>query len=178
MRNQQEAFLHQDRKVESFTQHPVFFDSQRKLYNDIALVHVTEDFDLANLEEEENLNVAPICLPNFKGENFKTGADDCVSMGWGKKTHNSTEYERHMKAIRGLPIVPNDQCQEDLRTKTRLPSVFNLHDNFLCAGGIEGKDTCEGDGGGPLVCRGKDDPDRVVHSIKISWAFKFGISTK
>ena len=170
----QEYYEFQDRKVDSFTIHPVFYDSRRKLYNDIALVHVTEDFDLADLEEDEYLNVAPICLPDFKGDlntNFKTEADDCVSMGWGKKTIDAIDYEQRMKAVRGLPIVPNDECQETLRSKTRLPSKFNLHESFICAGGIEGKDTCEGDGGGPLVCRDKDDDNRLVQYFVQSMAF-------
>ena len=166
LRSEQESFLHQDRKVDSFTLHPMFNEGRTKLYNDIALVHVTEDFNLADPIEEKYLNVAPICLPSFEDENFKTGADDCFSMGWGKQTQNATEYEVNMKEVSELPIVPNEQCQEALRSKTRLPSIWKLHESFLCAGGIEGKDTCEGDGGGPLVCRGKDDPNRFVHSIR------------
>ena len=162
----QEFFPHQNQKIDSFTLHPVFYDNQRKLYNDIALVHVNKDFDLADPNEDDYLNVAPIFLPSFKDENFKTGADDCFSMGWGKRTQDALKYETIMKKISGLPIVPNEQCQEALRTKTRLPSEFDLHENFLCAGGIEGKDACDGDGGGPLVCRGTDDPNRFVHSIR------------
>ena len=163
--DEQEYYAFQDRNVDSITLHPVFYDSQRKLYNDIALVHVTEDFDLADVEEDEFLNVAPICLPDINGDNFRTGADDCVSMGWGKKTIDATDYEQRMKAVKDLPIVPNDECQENLRTNSRLPSRFKLHENFLCAGGIEGKDTCEGDGGGPLVCKDKDDDNRSAHSM-------------
>ena len=162
MSSDQEFFPHQNQKIDSFTLHPVFYDNQRKLYNDIALVHVNKDFDLADPIEDDYLNVAPICLPSFKDENFKTGADDCFSMGWGKQTENATEYEVNMKEVAELPIVPNEQCQEALRSKTRLPSIWKLHESFLCAGGIEGKDTCEGDGGGPLVCRDKDDDNRLV----------------
>lgn len=41
-----------------------------------------------------------------------------------------------------LPIVPHEQCQEQLR-RTRLGNYFVLHHSFICAGGEEGKDTCK-----------------------------------
>ena len=32
--------------------------------------------------------------------------------------------------------------------------IFTLHESEMCAGGEEGKDACDGDGGAPLVCEG------------------------
>ena len=49
-----------------------------------------------------------------------------------------------------LPIIPNGICEELLRG-TRLGPRFRLHPSFVCAGG-DGPDTCQGDGGGPLIC--------------------------
>ena len=40
-----------------------------------------------------------------------------------------------------LPIIPRSTCQTALR-KTNLGSTFNLHESFLCAGGLKGLDTC------------------------------------
>merc|ERR1719512_113034 len=37
--------------------------------------------------------------------------------------------------------------------KTRLGEYFELHNSFVCAGGVQGVDTCKGDGGAPLVCQ-------------------------
>ena len=150
LRSEKEWFGHQDRDVDSFTIHPEYFDNRDKLWNDIALVHVKKDFDVS---------LAPICLPQLYGTDFLTGENDCVSMGWGKKSSDADEYEVSMKQIR-LPMVPNDQCQQALRDKTYLFSRWKMHSSFVCAGGIEGEDACDGDGGGPLVCRAKDDPDR------------------
>lgn len=64
-------------------------------------------------------------------------------------------YQHVLKMV-DLAVMPNDKCQENLRTYTRLNSTFVLHDSFLCAGGQQGVDTCQGDGGGPLVCLAKD----------------------
>ena len=75
LRSDQEWFVHQDREVESFSIHPKYFDDRDKLWNDIALVHVKKDFDLIDEEEDENLNIVPICLPKFDGQDFLTGKD-------------------------------------------------------------------------------------------------------
>ena len=76
--------------------------------------------------------------------------------GWGSLTPN--ELHDIMNHV-DLPIVPNDQCQDLLR-KTSLTRRFKLHESFICAGGEEGKDSCYGDGGGPLVCPSISDPKR------------------
>ena len=84
-------------------------------------------------------------------------------MGWGKEKSDADEYEVSMKQIK-LPMVPNDQCQQALRDKTLLFSRWKLHPSFVCAGGIEGYDICDGDEPGipppSLVCRAKDNSDR------------------
>lgn len=48
-------------------------------------------------------------------------------------------------------MIDHGECQKRLRS-TRLGEYFQLHGSFMCAGGELDKDTCTGDGGGPLVC--------------------------
>ena len=108
LQSDQEWFLHQDRRVDSFSIH-FRYKGGNKLYNNIALVHVKKEFDLADFDNEENLNVAPICLPSLYGKDFLQSRYDCVSMGWGKKSFDATEYEVSMKQV-NLPMVENDEC--------------------------------------------------------------------
>jgi hypothetical protein len=53
-----------------------------------------------------------------------------------------------------MDMVGFSECQDKLRN-TRLSSYFELHKSFNCAGGVGTRDTCTGDGGGPLVCLNK-----------------------
>merc|ERR1712146_546709 len=72
-----------------------------------------------------------------------------------------------------LPVVSNGFCQDKLRS-TRLGQKFKLHDSFLCAGGIAGKDTCKGDGGSPLVCPSKYDPNTYIQAGIVAWGIGCG----
>ena len=40
-----------------------------------------------------------------------------------------------------LPIVSSNVCQQQLRETGKLSSSYNLHESFICAGGVEGEDT-------------------------------------
>merc|ERR1712029_860226 len=146
-----EPYPHQDRAVENLAIHPEF--DGRNLQNDFAVIFVTEDFVL-----DQHLDTA--CLPAadevFDGET-------CFATGWGKDQFGAVgQYQVVLKEI-DLPVVGHDQCQDSLRT-TRLGQKFKLHDSFLCAGGVAGKDTCKGDGGSPLVCPSKYDPNTYVQA--------------
>ena len=88
-------------------------------------------------------------------------------MGYGGKER---EYQQRLKQVYPLPIVDNAKCFDILKKNTFLGNQpkFYLHDSFLCAGGIENIDACRGDGGGSLVCKSSDDPERweILNSFK------------
>ena len=93
--------------------------------------------------------------------------------GWGKDTFGKDgEYQVVLKEV-SLPVVPRDQCLNWLRA-TRLGRRFKLDQSFLCAGGEAGKDACRGDGGGPLVCPQKDDPEHYTQVGIVAWGIGCG----
>ncbi|GBP68834.1 Phenoloxidase-activating factor 2 [Eumeta japonica] len=69
-----------------------------------------------------------------------------TSVGYCKKGN----YAVILKKVK-VNMVSDSACLEMLR-KTKLGPQYLLHYNFVCAGGEEGEDSCEGDGGAPLAC--------------------------
>lgn len=75
-----------------------------------------------------------------------------------------------------MPIVPSAQCVAALR-RERLGPFFNLHESFICAGGMKNKDTCKGDGGSPLICPVFADDNRYEQLGIVSWGLTCGIQS-
>jgi len=159
--HQTEPYPHQDRKVSNIDIHPEF--DGRNLQNDFAVLFVSEEFIL-----DQHLDTA--CLP---GPNEVFDGTTCFATGWGKDQFGAAgQYQVVLKEI-DLPVVNQGVCQDKLRS-TRLGQKYKLHDSFLCAGGIAGKDTCKGDGGSPLVCPSKYDPNTYVQAGIVAWGIGCG----
>jgi secreted trypsin-like serine protease len=159
--NQNEPREHQDRYVNAIDVHPDF--NPRNLANDWTLLYTTQDFEL-----QEHIDT--VCLPQPE-ELFDY--QSCFATGWGKDQFGASgQYQVVLKEVE-LPVVGHDQCQNDLR-KTRLGSRFKLDNSFICAGGEGGKDTCKGDGGSPLVCPSKYDPNSYVQAGIVAWGIGCG----
>ncbi|XP_068201463.1 uncharacterized protein [Palaemon carinicauda] len=141
--------------------HREFFSGN--LNNDIAVLRLFSHVNLAT-----NPHVSPVCLPE-RSDDF-TG-QRCHATGWGKNAFGNTGDFQHLLKEVDVPMVSHSSCESALR-RTRLGSNFNLHDGMTCAGGEEGKDACEGDGGSPLVCRGFDGS--MVLAGLVSWGVGCG----
>lgn len=156
-----EPYAHQDRYVATIKMHPEF--DNRSLSNDFAVLFLAQDFNLDH-------HIDTICLPRPK--EFFVG-DQCYATGWGKDRFGAQgEYQVVLKEIE-LPVVNSVACQDQLR-KTRLGEKFKLDDSFMCAGGIKGRDTCKGDGGSPLVCPSKADPNVYEQAGIVAWGIGCG----
>jgi len=168
-----EPYAHQELEVKQVIIHPEF--NARNLANDFAVLMTTigQLDNIRNNHFVPDFNVDTICLPK-PGENFD--GRTCFATGWGKdKFGGDGNYQVVLKELE-IPTVDSNTCQNSLRT-TRLGSRFRLHPSFMCAGGVPGKDTCQGDGGGPLMCSSYEDPDTYHQAGIVAWGIGCGGST-
>merc|ERR1712127_33096 len=115
--------------------------------NNLAILRTKENF----LYQE---HVGPACLPrpdeSFEGKK----GENCFSSGWGADSFGTeAAYHDELQKIQ-LPVVGRRECQKRMENTARFKGKgFRLHDSWMCIGGVEGKDTCKGDGGSPHVCK-------------------------
>ena len=158
---QSEPYKHQDRIGKIVKIHPEF--DPRNLANDFALVFLNQDFIL-------DYHIDTVCLPQ---PNEQYDGQVCYATGWGKDKFGADGvYQVVLKEV-DLRVVNKIECQDKLRL-TRLGKKFQLHDSFMCAGGSKGKDTCKGDGGSPLVCSRKSDPNTYDQAGIVAWGIGCG----
>ncbi|XP_068200539.1 uncharacterized protein [Palaemon carinicauda] len=156
-----EFYQHVEIPVSNVVIHPEYYAGN--LQNDIALMTLQYPVDF-----DKNPHITPVCLPE-KHDNFV--GQRCHSTGWGKDAHgDGGKFQRVLKEVE-VPVVSHYQCQAALK-HTHLGAGFSLHEGNICAGGEEGRDTCEGDGGGPLVCRGQNGNAQLVGLV--SWGIGCG----
>ncbi|XP_066975650.1 uncharacterized protein [Macrobrachium rosenbergii] len=159
---QHEFYQHIELPVAYVVIHPEFYAGN--LQNDIAVIRMQSYVDF-NVYP----HISPICLPDL-GYSYFVGKR-CHSTGWGKDAFGDHgQFQTILKEVE-LPVVEHHQCEAALR-QTRLGYQFSLHQGMVCAGGEQGKDTCEGDGGGPLVCTGPDGSLQLVGLV--SWGIGCG----
>lgn len=140
-----EQHPYQERLVTKSIIHPQFHDSQsaHELTYDVALLIVESPFTSAE-------NIGFICLPP---PDLNIASANCKAAGWGVKTFMANGYQQLLQVV-DMNYVDHDQCQSTLRQMWW--ARFSLHNSFTCAGGVLDKDTCQGDGGSPLMCLGEN----------------------
>ncbi|KAG6464620.1 CLIP domain-containing serine protease 2 isoform X2 [Manduca sexta] len=127
----------QDIRIEQIIAHESYDPEDNNQQNDIALLRLAQNVHLNDF-------VKPICLPTT--EDLRDSNFDGLEMevaGWGK-TETRTESDVKLKVR--VPIVSRRLCKSVYERVERL-----ITDKQLCAGGVEGKDSCRGDSGGALM---------------------------
>lgn len=96
---------------------------------------------MVELEDPFSLDdhISTVCLPP---QNYVSTSRNCFASGWGKDVFGKAgKFSVIMKKVE-LPIVQHQECEALLR-ETKLTDKFRLDSSFLCAGGVEGVDTCQ-----------------------------------
>jgi secreted trypsin-like serine protease len=145
--------------------------------NDIALIRINDAVPL-HQENEFESSISPICLPWNTNVDMETREDQIATVaGWGRTTRRKTENSLRnllknnilVKVLQELDLpIANEKCKTDPTTRTYI-SVFDPEIQ-ICAGGEKGKDSCNGDSGGPLMV----DKNNVAYQIGL---VSFGTKT-
>lgn len=154
----EERLPYVERAVRRIITHPQY--NPRNVAYDFALLILSEPLVL-----DDHINV--VCLP-FQGAE-PIPPVTCLSAGWGKDQFGASgRWSTILKSV-PLPIVDYSECQTRLR-QTRLGPRFALDRSFICAGGQRNIDTCEGDGGAPLICPiGLSSENRYQQNGIVAW---------
>ncbi|XP_034235760.1 phenoloxidase-activating factor 2-like [Thrips palmi] len=163
-----EPYNHQDRGVKKITIHPKFDKSE--LFYNVALLMLNEPMP-------SNRHIASACLPQAT-DNFEN--KHCIVTGWGQDAATAANADGPLsdvlKAV-NLEVLPHHECDAKLK-RTPLGMAYQLHGSFICAGGEEKKDACEGDGGSPLVCPTNESGSRYAVVGLVSWGIGCGIKDR
>jgi len=156
-----ELYPSTDLAVRQVLVHPSYYAPG--VFNDVALLL------LATAADTSRPNIGVSCLP-IGGDTFHM--DDCLVLGWGKENFNAAGVSAVLRKTR-VPIVPHAKCEVALQA-ARLGPRFRLHESFLCAGGLVGRDACTGDGGGPLLCPLGGNAGQWIQVGVVSWGLGCG----
>ena len=79
----------------------------------------------------------------------------CWVAGWGTvKGTDPAMLNPYIRKV-DIPLFDTDECTKLVGAEVRKVSSafpnFKIHPSEICAGGEEGRDACNGDGGAPLV---------------------------
>ncbi|GAB1859338.1 Trypsin-1 [Camponotus japonicus] len=132
--------------------------NSQTLDNDIALLKLHGQTELKD-------GVCLVCLP-ARGVSHTAGKR-CTVTGYGYMGESGPIPLRVREAE--IPIVSDAECIRKVNAVTE--KIFILPASSFCAGGEQGNDACQGDGGGPLVCQ--DDGFYELVGL-VSWGFGCG----
>nr|XP_029736110.1 CLIP domain-containing serine protease B15-like [Aedes albopictus] len=126
-----------DYPIEKVIVHENYSPTNLNQVNDIALIKLNKTVERTKL-------VAPICIPTPEmDDSIKLEGSLFDVAGWGS-TETGFPSRRKMKVT-----LPGQTIQTCNRAFASANVTFT--ELQLCAGGVEGKDSCKGDSGGPLM---------------------------
>ncbi|CAH8644461.1 unnamed protein product [Dicrocoelium dendriticum] len=139
-----ESFPHYDMELERIFVFPRYHAVSQS--GDIALLKFRNPVPIGRF-----VNIA--CLPTAS-EELEPGKE-CYSVGWGHETQDATNISTILKHV-PVSVVPKGECIINYATLRQSPEELPvaIEDTMICAGHSQGgKDSCQFDSGGPLVCQ-------------------------
>ncbi|XP_059177706.1 serine protease 27-like [Physella acuta] len=131
----------QSYRIKSFKKHPDYRETRSG--NDIAMITLESP-----LQWSEYVNFACLPRPQDKAE------ARCTVAGWGYI--NSADQSPEVLMKTELDVYNSTQCLKIFNQTAQPPGILStiLNDGTICAanGTSGGKDACNGDSGGPLMC--------------------------
>ncbi|XP_078508726.1 transmembrane protease serine 9-like [Lissotriton helveticus] len=116
---------------------------------DLALLRLSTPVDFTDY-------ILPICLPAPEVQ-FPSGIN-CWVTGWGDVSNGVLlPYPQTLQEVE-LPLINAQSCDAMYHVNLSVPrDITIVQDSMICAGSARGgKDSCQGDTGGPLVCQYND----------------------
>ncbi|EDV94551.1 GH19111 [Drosophila grimshawi] len=125
-----------DVPVSQIIAHPQYPVTEKDQHHDIALLRLRNAVTFT-------ASISPVCLPRLpEHQNNLFLGRQMIVAGWGRTETNATSTVKQKAQIESVSASACARRYSPRRT---------LIPNQLCAGGVEGIDSCNGDSGGPLV---------------------------
>ncbi|XP_066248818.1 ovochymase-like [Euwallacea similis] len=139
--------------IEEIIPHPGYTGEYNR-YDDIALIRLNQDIPYSDY-------IQPVCLPNLS--EASTAGEKLIVAGWGR-----TEKGRdsNVKLKLQVPLTEASRCRNAF-----VQLGVQLGDDQICAGGEDGKDSCTGDSGGPLMRTLPSDGTRWMIEGVVSFGY-------
>ncbi|XP_052744134.1 uncharacterized protein LOC112056709 [Bicyclus anynana] len=140
-------------EIESIVIHPGYI-KENYTFGDIAIIKLKQRVTFTDF-------IQPICLPTTEYIKMQDYTHNSVywTAGWGVTEFGELSMVKRKVDIEAVPI---DIC------RAALPQIPESSSRVLiCAGGQQGKDTCAGDSGGPLM-------REVRENYRMNW-FLYGV---
>ncbi|OQV15983.1 putative Ovochymase-2 [Hypsibius exemplaris] len=168
----------QGRCAETFAASDIFFNDNydpRSLVMDMVIIELATPITNTNC-------TCKICLPDGTEDMEATGKLDCIVTGYGTTKPGMSVSDVGPLNIGNVSVVvdqPNEhRCSERLHLSPQIPKKFLLDESMICAIGdnpVKVTDTCDLDGGSPLVCRMKPDALDIYTLVGLSsWGLPCG----
>ncbi|CAG9769269.1 unnamed protein product [Ceutorhynchus assimilis] len=138
--------------IEELIPHPGYTDDVRN--HDIALIRLNKNIPFSDY-------IQPVCLPK-PDEASRTG-EKLIVAGWGR-TEKGRDSDVKLKLE--VPVTDNFSCAQKFGELN-----VQVGKNQMCAGSEDGKDSCSGDSGGPLMRTLPDDETRWMIEGIVSFGY-------